>query len=251
MKILLASVISILIACNQKKVFREIARTDKIDQEIILVNIGNSSRSEIAALLLDIDKCSPLVIGVDVIFSKNKRFEEDSVLRTALEKVNNEILAYRFDSAGVEERSIDKFRKFTSDEGYVNLDRIEGIASHFTPIKEVDGKLYESFALRIIKKWKKEFKYNLAIDKSMPILFQRNQQQYYYFVKEDLLDKNVCELLNNKVVLVGFLGPGDEDKHYTPIRSIIKGQDSKPDMYGLVIQANAIRTILEHGQQTP
>jgi len=246
MKILFALLLFGSFTCNSKKVYREVARTEKIDPDIILFNIGNSNRAKIAALLLDINKCSPLMIGVDVVFPKHKESEEDSILSAALEKMNNDILAYRFDSTGKEERSIDKFRKFASDEGYITLDRREGISSHFTPIKDVNGKLYESFALKVIKQWKPEFKYDLTLDKSVPVLFQRSQQQYYYFVKADLLDKNVCELLKNKIVLVGFLGPGDEDKQFTPIRSNDKDQEGKPDTYGLVILANAIRTILEY-----
>lgn len=246
MKIFFALLIIVSSACNSKKVYREVVRTDKIDPDIILINIGNGNRSEIAALLLDIDKCSPLMVGIDAIFPRHRESLEDSILAFAIEKVSNDILAYRFNSTGNVDRSIDEFRKFASDEGYVDLDRREGVSSHFTPMKKVDGKLYESFALKTIKKWKPEFKYNLTVDKSIPILFQRSQQQYYYFVKEDLHDKNVCDLLKNKIVLIGYLGPGDEDKQYTPIRINDKDQEGKPDTYGLVIQANAIRTILEY-----
>lgn len=246
MKILSALFLIVTFACNSKNVYREVARTEKIDPDIILFNIANSNRAEIAALLLDIDKCSPLMVGVDITFPKHKEFLEDSILADALEKTNNDILAYRFNSAGKEVRSIDEFRKFASDEGYVNLDRREEVASHFIPVRNVDGNLHESFALKIIKRWKPELKYNLPAGKSIPILFLRSQQQYYYFIRKDLLDENVCELLKGKIVLVGFLGPGDEDKHYTPIGGDDKDQEGKPDTYGLVIQANAIRTILQH-----
>ena len=78
--------------------------------------------------------------------------------------------------------------------------------SHFTPVKEVGGKLHESFALKISKQWKPEVELNLTANKSIPILFQRRLQQYYYFVREDLHDKEVCRLLKNKIILVGFLG---------------------------------------------
>ena len=60
----------------------------------------------------------------------------------------------------------------------------------------------------------------------------------------DLLDTSVCELLKDKIVLVGLLGLGDEDNHFSPIRS--NDKEIKPDMYGIVIQANAIRTILRY-----
>jgi CHASE2 domain-containing sensor protein len=249
MKVLFALVVGVFFACNSKKVYREVSRTDKIDQDIVLINISNSDRSEIAALLLDIEKCKPLIVGIDVIFLKHKQLEEDSILSDALGIMNNDILAYEFDSQGNGKRSIDEFRKVAYGEGYVNLDERDEIASHFTPVKEVNGKLYESFALIITKHWRPKLKYDLTVNKSIPILFQRSQQQYYYFEKEDLMEKAVCELLKNKIVLVGYLGPEDEDKYYTPIRSNDKDQVGKSDTYGLVIQANAIRTILEYGRK--
>ncbi|OSZ80427.1 hypothetical protein CAP36_04010 [Chitinophagaceae bacterium IBVUCB2] len=147
---------------------------------------------------------------------------------------------------GKEERTIEGIRKFAKEEGHINVENRDGIISHFTPITKMDGKLYESFALKVIKLWKPEFKHNLTVSKSVPILYQRSLQQYYYFVTEDLLNKDVCELLKDKIVLVGFLGPGDEDKHFTPMRNNEKNIEGKPDTYGLVIQANAIRTILEY-----
>jgi len=246
MKFLLALLITTIFACNSKKVYSEVVQTDKIDPDIILFNISNGDRTDIANLLLDIEKCNPLAVGVDVIFPENKLSVEDSILANAFEKIHSDILAYKFDSTEKEIRSIDKFRKLGLAEGYTNLYQIDGVTSHFTPIKELNGKLAESFALKIIKQWKPGFKYNFSIDESIPILFQRSLQQYYYFVSEDLLDKNVCDLLKNKVILVGFLGPGDETKQYTPIRRNDKNIERKPDTYGLVVQANAIRTILEY-----
>lgn len=40
MKKLFALFLVVFLACNSKKVFREVARTDKIDSDIILINIG-------------------------------------------------------------------------------------------------------------------------------------------------------------------------------------------------------------------
>lgn len=79
MKIFFALLIIVSSACNSKKVYREVARTDKIDPDIILINIGNGNRSEIAALLLDIDKCSPLMVGIDAIFLRHRESLEDSI----------------------------------------------------------------------------------------------------------------------------------------------------------------------------
>ena len=244
-RILFGLIIFVAFSCNPK-VYREVVRTDKIDEDIILFNIGNISRAEIGELLIGIEKCEPLIVGIDILFLENKKSFDDSILTEALQKVSNDIIAYKFDSNEREERSIDRFRKFASEEGFINAEEKDGVLSHFTPVKEVGGKLHESFALKISKQWKPEVELNLTANKSIPLLFQRRLQQYYYFVREDLHDKEVCSLLKNKIILVGFLGPGDEDKHFTPIRSREEEIEGKPDTYGLVIIANEIRTILEN-----
>jgi CHASE2 domain-containing sensor protein len=244
-KILLAALIGLLFSCSLKKSYPEVALTYEMDKDIVLINIGDGDRTEIASLLLDIEKCNPLVIGIDVIFEGHRQPKVDSVLAHAMENMSNDILAYRFESNGKEERSIESIRKFAMDEGYVNVDRKRGEASYFTPLKEVDGKLYQSFALQIVKKWKPAFNYNGIVNKSIPILFQRGLKQYQHFQKEDLKDKGLQEFLTNKIVLVGYLGPGDEDKHFTPMRYFTEDDDNKPDTYGLVIHANIIRTIID------
>ncbi len=45
---------------------------------------------------------------------------------------------------------------------------------------------------------------------------------------------------------MGYLGPSNEDKHFTPLRSLGRYDADEPDTYGLVIIANEIRTILEY-----
>lgn len=243
---LIALAVLILFSCNNKKVYKEVARTDKFDEDIVLIGVGDSSRAQIAALLHNIDKCSPAVVGVDVIFAQEKQAFDDSILYKAFENLENDILAWVITSTGEQVRSIDQIRKFADAEGYINFDKREGVASHFVPISNFEGRLYESFALKVFKKWKPDFKYDIVPDQSIPISFRRTLKQYYYFVQKDLLDANVRDFLKNKIVLVGNLGPGIQDKEFTPIRSNDKDQEGKPDTYGLVIQANAIRTILEY-----
>src|SRR5688572_13905871 len=71
MKIFFGLLLFAFFACNSKEDSQKKLYTDEIDPDIILINIGQSSRTEIAALLLDIDKCSPSMIGIDVIFPKH------------------------------------------------------------------------------------------------------------------------------------------------------------------------------------
>jgi hypothetical protein len=44
--------------------------------------------------------------------------------------------------------------------------------------------------------------------------------------------------------LLGYIGPSNEDKHFTPIRLAEKFPENEPDTYGIIIIANEIRTLL-------
>ena len=50
--------------------------------------------------------------------------------------------------------------------------------------------------------------------------------------------------IEDKIVLIGFLGPGDDDKFFTPLRD--KLAPIEPDMYGVEYLANVTAQILEY-----
>lgn len=236
-----------LLQCKQKKVqVQEVALESNTDNEIVLINIGDSDRSVIADLLIKIEECDPLVIGIDAIFLKKGEPLKDKVLENTFSVMTNDVIAYKFDSTGKVERSVEEFRSKASGEGFINIEQENGMSDHFTPIKEEKGTTYESFALKIIKLWKPSFRLSILPNKSIPIRFKRSQEDFHYFEKPNLEESSVREFLGKKIILVGYLGPSSEDKHYTPLRSKIKFQGTGPDTYGVVIIANAIRTLLEY-----
>ena len=58
-------ILVLLLQCGKKKAqVQEVALGSNTDNEIVLINIGDGDRSEIADLLLKIGKCDPLVIGI-------------------------------------------------------------------------------------------------------------------------------------------------------------------------------------------
>jgi CHASE2 domain-containing sensor protein len=67
----------------------------------------------------------------------------------------------------------------------------------------------------------------------------------------DLIELPITEFdlesLKNKIFLVGYVGPDDEDMYKTPLRFLNKDSkaQNQPDTYGLVIIANQIRTLLD------
>ena len=235
----------VLIVSKKKSTLSHVELTNTIDEDIVLVNLGEANREQIAMVLSKIDSCGPKVIGVDVFFFQEKGNFQDSILSQAFEVLRNDIIAYSFDSAGTIITSIPKIRNNASDEGYTDLDDQKGLSSNFVPIIENGNNIYESFALRIVRAWKPEFKHTLQKNKSIPIRFRRTLSQFNFFYSGDFDELDVCSYLKNKIVLVGYLGPSSEDKHFTPIRFKVKYKEGEPDTYGLVIIANEIRTILD------
>jgi CHASE2 domain-containing sensor protein len=218
--------------------------TDQIDPDIVLVNIGEGDRAFIGNLLRKIDSCKPNLIAIDAWFVKEKEPIQDSVLMNALKVIKNDVLAYTIDSNGVIIKSHSKFRSLALDEGLAVLKGVDGITNSFTPILASDSQTYEHFALQIIKHWNPSFKLDLKKNESIPIKFNRTLEQFAHFNESQL--ESSCNELKNKIVLLGYIGPNNEDKHFTPIRYVKKYDIQEPDTYGLVIIANEIRTLLEY-----
>lgn len=236
-------IIFLLNSCSQPD---PVILTDKVDPDIVLINIEEGDRSFIGNLLLTIDSCKPKLIGIDAWFVLEKDNYQDSILITALKKIDNDILAYKLDSSGEIIKSHKKFREQVNDEGLAIYENNGDVSSNMIPITTIDNKEHELFALKIIKKWKPDFNYHYKLDQTIPIHFIRSLEQFVHFNGSDLKTHLNYKDLHDKIVLLGYLGPSNEDKHFTPIRRAIKFNKKEPDTYGLVIIANEIRTLLKN-----
>jgi hypothetical protein len=219
--------------------------TNQVDPDIVLFNIEDGDRSFIGRMILAIDSCKPSLIAINSFFKNEKNIAEDSILEKALKITQNDILIYHVDLRGRHTNSAKKFDSLATTSGLNSIDIIDGLASHFTPIKNINGEIHESFALQIIKLWKPGFKFETRPNKQIPIKFNRTLKQYFSFDVSELNKTEVRDLIKNKVVLIGYLGPSNEDKHFTPIRLLSSFYGDDPDTYGTVIIANEIRTILD------
>jgi len=219
-----------------------------VDPDIVLINIEDGDRSSIAQTLLKINSCNPKLIAIDGWFIQEKDSVQDSALINALMKTKNVILGYTLDSLGQPLKSHLKFRAQVCCEGLAVLENVDGFSSHFTPKRIIDDKVHEHLALKIVEKWKPEFISVLDKGKTIPINFTRTLDQFVHLNGSELtIDKNLKDI-NNKVVLLGYLGPSNEDKHFTSFRESMNIKNDDPDTYGVVIIANEIRTILDYNK---
>lgn len=241
-------VFTFLFFLNCKSPVPKVNLVGSADPDIVLVNIEDGDREFIGKVLLKIDSLKPILIGIDVFFLNKKSPREDSILINSLQKVNNDILSYGIGDNNIFEHSELSFTQYVTDEGFLKYDRTLGLISNMTPLPKIEGKVHESFAYKIVKHWKPDFKPDIKENQQIKINYQRTLDKYLKLDGSFLLGTSIDNFeLKDKIFLVGYIGPGKEDKYSTPLRFVGKElEHDEPDTYGLVIIANQIRTLLDY-----
>jgi CHASE2 domain-containing sensor protein len=209
-----------------------------VDHEIVLVNLEQMDRASIGRLLLTIDSCKPAVIALSVYLEGEKDPYNDSILMAALRTVKNDVLIYSIDPSSSELKATHaKFGQYASAMGRYSFKMERGMSTGIVPLERIDGKIHELFPLTIVKLWKPGFQHSFREGESIPIHYTKLEDQFLDINGSIFSLENVdSNAIRNKVVIVGYLGPDEEDRQETPTGS----------MYGAFIVANAVRTILEY-----
>ena len=235
---------------------RKIIAQDSIykKQPLLLINIEDKSREEIAFLLQRIEEGKPKVVALDIIFADKKDSASDELLKQTLNNYNNIITPYiaSFDGVTAESKSNEYFK--INSGAYVNL---LGENKEYSTIRyyyPVYNKV-PAFTTAIIQKFDPS--------KANALLKRNNTKTEirYYGDLQNFDYKNFSEVMNpafdadalkDKIVLLGYMGVEnkslsklDEDRFFTPLNQRISGR-SLPDMYGVVVIANILRMELDN-----
>ncbi len=228
------------------------------DTNIVLVEIEND-RKKIADQLNIIRRYNPAVIGIDAIFTARKDSLIDSKLMESIKPANNIVFASRMDINNSKlSPEVSFFMKPENDinSGYINFetDRYK-VVREYAPFWEVNGEVYPAFTSRIVQLYSSEKFARLKNRHNAKenINYIGNTERYTAITKEDLNeynDKNqLSSLFKNKIILLGHFikyPPLDtEDTHFSPLGTKV-GNNSVPDMYGIVIHANILSMILDN-----
>lgn len=239
--------ISIFLFFGQCKPFSvDLANT--IDPDIVLINIEKGDRSFIGKVLLKLDSLKPILIGLDAYFVSKRNPFHDSILASALNKIENDILIYTYD--GVKFIKSDPlFASLANETALLQYDYNNRLITNMTPLRMINDSIHESFALKIAKKWKPDIDPGFKIDEEVPIHYTRDINKFFLLTGSSLLETNIEDIdFTNKIFLLGYLGPEDEDKYFTPLRVAGEYKKNEPDTHSPVIVANEIRTILNYNK---
>ncbi|MCL5029441.1 MAG: CHASE2 domain-containing protein [Bacteroidetes bacterium] len=234
-----------------------------LDTNIVIVNIGFLNRNEISKRLNILRNMNPKVIGIDVFFENYEGSQSDKNLVNSITKTKNIVLAnalIRKDNSSNIYDSINTsnivFLKNVT-QGYANLitDNEKGFMTvrSFKPQYKIGEDTINAFSLQCVKLFdrKKYITFLLRNNSEERINYERNVNYNTYMRLDiDQLDSTTDKsMIENKIVLVGFLGINFNDslfihdKFFTPMNQRYAGK-TFPDMYGVIIHANIISMIL-------
>lgn len=222
--------------------------SDLVEQqadEVVLINIGDGDRAYLARLLDTVDYFQPKVIVLNALLSKYSNSSQDSLLLNSIKSSNTFL---RTKHQGMSHYGTHK----------AFLDASIGY-SFFEPYLD-DGEVHDFYLYRISNE-EREFNlaymaaYNYSSEKAqsyleagpsqpqlmvisrMPEYLKAYEYQDFSFSKGDL---------EGKIVLLGYLGPGNEDRFVTKVGILSDKSDIyEPDTYGTQLLANQILMILE------
>ncbi|MDB5222059.1 MAG: hypothetical protein JWN83_726 [Chitinophagaceae bacterium] len=219
---------------------------------LVLINVENKSREEIAFLLQRLEEGKPKVIGLDIIFPDKKDSASDEILKQTFARYTNIVLPYiaSFDSTITETRNHEYFQ--TKSTAFVNLigeDRQYSTIRYYYPVyNNVQAfttaviKMYDSSkAAALLKKQRKT-----------EIRYFGNTQNFAYQTFDEVINPSFNPgIVKDKIVLLGYMGSAggnkgllDDDRFFTPLNPRLSGR-SYPDMYGSIIHANILRMALD------
>ncbi len=252
-------------------VFSEIRENPKVDRNVVMVNIGDLSRREIARELLIINQFEPAVIGIDSYFRHLKQDSlGDLLLNRALTNIKNLVmvseLQYNFKTDAYDSIQYSNPLFNVGHTGFANLET-NALTQHqfkvcrsFPPRKKIRGRDELAFSVKVAELYDAEkAKSFLDRDNQFEIINYRGNVMDFgqskfggRFTALDVTDvfqrKFTPELIKGKIVLFGYMGQDFndrswEDKFYTPLNIKYAGR-SNPDMFGVVVHANIISMIL-------
>lgn len=237
---------------------------DRVDTNIVLVNIGELDRKGIADLVGLVAGASPRTIALDVIFDDRDDPEGDILLELVFRRhADKLILAGEFNPADSSFNT--KVKVFDGPAyGHCNLAtdeaRTEPVRS-FHPLLRTGQGMVPSFSAMIAEQWRpgtlKELQDMERAE--MPINYTGGKDAFKVVHHTDLMHPGKAALLKDKIVMLGFLSGGKDDRlqdmddmFYTPMNTKYFGR-SHPDMSGVVVHANIASMIIrnDHIKEIP
>jgi len=238
----------------------------RIDTNIVIVNIGQQSRHDIARQIERIEQYNPAVVAIDALFWRLDSSKQTSALFEAVTKHDNIILSSKieYNQTNTDEdtivsvkNAINGFDVSNVRHGYVNFSNVDGefrTIRSWLPCTQYKDSMLTSFAWAVIQMYKQHSNtVHMQFDSTE--LQTINYQMKRTYMRVDVQDMSDTtqdfHFLKNKIVLMSFMGTtlsdttNYEDSFYSPLNQRYAGK-SLPDIFGVEIHANCISMSLHN-----
>lgn len=230
--------------------------SNKINKDIVLVNIRNYKRDKIALLLEAVIEQKPEVIGFDVVLEKRiNKTTTDSLL---CQLVNHKKVVTTFtikDADTIIKNDCPKVSLKKGGYDNFNFDK-HSVIREIQGITKVKNKFYESFATKIAhkylskKKWKK-YNYKELLQQPQILKYSGDSNNFLVLSFEDFILNPSKVVLKDKIVILGYNGDVQkgivdiQDKFFTPLNKSITGKSDR-DMHGMFVHANIVNMLINN-----
>lgn len=201
---------------------------------VVIVDIGDANREEIARALQLVDSMQPVVVGLDVVFKDRKDPRTDSVLIDVLANMKCDVVMAEWEDAGGLAKSF-----------FADSLRLESGRAHFKNDSVItEFQLHQqgtpAFATLLFEKWRKRNGETIHVTKDdlASVFLKYELLNNYTIIKADSLPGKSTERLRNRVVLLGDASTDYKDVYVTP----------KGPMHGVIVHALCFETLnsMEH-----
>lgn len=235
-----------------------------VDTNIVLINLGNLNRPQLAEKIRLLSAFSPKVIGIDVLFRREREPELDTPLVNAIREAKTVVMVARASGKSDDDNPYNRDTLITSHPKFlqpsVSLAHddllLDDDNEKATTVRKVaprlaikDSVVVDAFALKLAEKMNPELAKKLLErgNEEERINYRGYSNRFFTLDHDQVVPENL-ELVRGKAVLIGFMGAtlSDsntiEDKKWSPMSKEVS--KSLPDMFGVVIHANFLSTIL-------
>jgi CHASE2 domain-containing sensor protein len=232
-----------------------IACSSQDSDKIILIGVEEANRLAIAKILEKVCSAEPKVVGVNLFFFGESVQYSDAALMGAIYNCKNVVMASTLmELPSIEGGGLENVRSlhiFSIDEtnGFVDFigDEKDSLTKYFSTFEIIgSGKEYHfSIHIATMVDSLKTSDFLLRKEKIVNIDYRRGERRFTKITLDEILSPNIdVSIFKDKIVIVGYLGPSDDDKFITPLSS--NSKPVIPDMYGSEIIANIVSQILEY-----
>ena len=213
LKLLLIFMFFLLLFCCEEKGKSVIEK----DTRIVILNTSNFTRTEIGNFIIEINKCNPIVIGLTETFPLQKGDKGDSSLAKSIKDSGKIILSAAISSSDEIVRSHVLFTNAAKEQGVVSyIIGEDNIIEYFVPLYQNNEGQELNMSFNLYFAYDPE---NAAsafgkfiVNETYKINYSRNRNSFVELDPKDLS----CDNIQDKIVILGYLGPDKTNMVTTP-----------------------------------